>query len=92
MVMDFGDLKALVNDCVLDDFDHAVVFHVTDPRAKLLEDAGKIVLASFQPTSENLILEFVGRLRKKLPSNVELHSVRLRETSSSFAEWFAADN
>ncbi|MFQ7503762.1 MAG: 6-carboxytetrahydropterin synthase QueD, partial [Alistipes finegoldii] len=31
-------------------------------------------------------------IARRLPLGVELHSLRLHETATSFAEWFAEDN
>ncbi|PJB15887.1 MAG: 6-carboxytetrahydropterin synthase QueD, partial [Flavobacteriales bacterium CG_4_9_14_3_um_filter_32_8] len=31
-------------------------------------------------------------IKAQLPSNIMLHSLFLRETPNSFAEWFAEDN
>ena len=28
----------------------------------------------------------------KLPKNIKLHSLKLQETATSFAEWYASDN
>jgi len=40
---------------------------------------------------ENMLTDFAGRIQKKLPSHIKLHSLRLRETVTSYAEWFAQD-
>lgn len=29
---------------------------------------------------------------KRLPDNIKLHSLKLQETATSFAEWYASDN
>jgi 6-pyruvoyltetrahydropterin/6-carboxytetrahydropterin synthase len=46
----------------------------------------------YQPTSENFLLDFAKRIAVLLPPGVSLHSMRLRETENSYAEWFADDN
>ena len=96
MVMDFGDLKKLVNNKIVSIFDHATVLNRQSPHIKLAETleahAHKIVLVDYQPTSENMLLDFADRLKKVLPENVKLHSLKLYETANSFAEWFASDN
>ena len=53
---------------------------------------GNIVLVGYQPTCENLVADFAGRILPLLPSRVKLHSLKLYETATSFAEWFASDN
>jgi 6-pyruvoyltetrahydropterin/6-carboxytetrahydropterin synthase len=93
MVMDFSDLKMLVQENILDPFDHALVLNNGDPRTGLLANVStKIILTPYQPTCENLILDFVGRLSAFFSGSVWLHSLRLRETPTSYAEWFASDN
>ena len=32
------------------------------------------------------------KIKKRLPENIKLHSIKLQETASSFAEWFASEN
>jgi len=39
-----------------------------------------------------MVIEFANILKKVLPSNVKLYSVRLWETANSYAEWYAVDN
>ena len=36
--------------------------------------------------------DFARRIRARLPEGVTLWSLRLHETATSFAEWFAEDN
>lgn len=93
MVMDFSDLKMLVKEYILDPFDHSLVINETDPRLQELSKVStKIIRAPYQPTCENLIRDFVARVSPFLVGPVKLHSVRLRETPTSYAEWFASDN
>ena len=40
----------------------------------------------------NMIADFAGKIKSMLPKDVELHSLRLYETASAWAEWFAEDN
>lgn len=89
MVMDFGSLKKLVQKQILDRLDHALMMRDT-PQArglKLSEVFERVVLTPFQPTCENLIIDFVGRLSQGLPDGVHLHAVKLYETATSSAEW-----
>lgn len=94
--MDFGDLKKVVKEEVVDPFDHATVFNKNTPHidlARELESRGhKIILANYQPTSENMIIDFADRIRQRLPQNISLHSLKLRETGTAYAEWHASDN
>lgn len=95
MVLDFGDLKKLIHRQVIDPFDHALILFEGDTASELVnsgEPFGNVVLVPYQPTSENLLIDFAGRIRELLPEGILLHSLRLRETATSAAEWHASDN
>jgi 6-pyruvoyltetrahydropterin/6-carboxytetrahydropterin synthase len=95
MVMDFSDLKKIVKEKIIDDVDHALVLNGDSPHRNLgsmNETFEKIIFVSYQPTCENLLLDFRDRIIKRLPTNVKLQSMRLSETASSYSEWFADDN
>lgn len=95
MVIDFGDLKKIVREEIVDIFDHATVFNQNTPHvelAKELMDRGHhVLLVNYQPTSENMVIDFANKIQSRLPQNIQLHSLKLQETETSFAEWFAAD-
>jgi len=94
MVMDFGDLKKIVRKSIIDEFDHALVLSRASANdfAPDVEMFGRTILVDYQPTSENMLIDFVSRLKNQLPANVKLHHLLLRETVTSYAEWFAEDN
>lgn len=96
MVIDFSDLKKIVEEEVIDPFDHATVFNKNTPHvelAKELTDRGhKVILADYQPTSENMVIDFAAKIKARLPKQIQLHSLKLRETETAFAEWYATDN
>jgi 6-pyruvoyltetrahydropterin/6-carboxytetrahydropterin synthase len=96
MVIDFGDLKKIVKNEIVDVFDHATVFNKNTPHvelAKELEDRGhNILLVDYQPTSEMMVIDFAKKIKKHLPETIKLHSLKLQETETSFAEWYATDN
>ncbi|WP_299798967.1 6-carboxytetrahydropterin synthase [uncultured Maribacter sp.] len=96
MVIDFGDLKKIVKEDIVDVFDHATVFNKNTPHvelAKELTDRGhNVILADYQPTSENMVIDFAAKIKSRLPENISLFSLKLQETDTSFAEWYASDN
>jgi len=96
MVIDFGDLKKIVKEEVVDQFDHATVFNETTPHIELAEELKSrghhVILVDYQPTSENMVIDFAQRIKNRLPKGIDLFSLKLQETDSSFAEWFASDN
>jgi len=94
MLIDFKDLKNIIKRQIIDRFDHALVLNNASPKELvdiLLKNYEKIVLLDYQPTTENLIADMAARIGDLLPDNLKLFSLRLRETPSSYAEWFAAD-
>lgn len=96
MVMDFGDLKKIVKTEIVDEYDHAIVLNKNSPHKELGEELKEkghhVILADFQPTSEMLVIHFAEIIQERLPENVELFSVKLQETETSYAEWYASDN
>jgi len=96
MVIDFSDLKNIVKQEIVNVFDHATVFNKNTPHvdlAKELQDRGhNVLLVDYQPTSEMMVIDFSNKIQARLPENIILHSLKLQETATSFAEWFASDN
>lgn len=96
MVIDFGDLKKIVKEEVEDVFDHATVFNKNTPHmelAKELQERGhNVILVDYQPTSENMVIDFADKIKARLPKEISLFSLKLQETETSYAEWFASDN
>ncbi len=95
MVIDFTDLKNIVLYKIVNQFDHSVVVSRDFDREKqgMMEKIfGNTVVVDYQPTCENLVVDFASRLINEMPAGVRLHSLRLYETAKSYAEWFAEDN
>ena len=96
MVMDFGDLKRIVNREIVDRLDHSFVLRNSEQNEELkgvlCAKFSKVVLVDYQPTCENMLADFAERLQKALPSKLELNSLRLHETATSYAEWYFDDN
>lgn len=96
MVIDFGDLKKIVKEEIVDVFDHATVFNKNTPHVELateLKNRGHhIILVDYQPTSEMMVIDFAEKIKNRLPSTIQLFSIKLQETETSFAEWFASEN
>lgn len=95
MVMDFGRLKRIVKKKIVDIYDHALVLSAATPDSEIRELESmteRLIVVNFQPTSENLLIHFANLIQPELPENVSLFSLRLYETATSYAEWFAADN
>ena len=93
MVMDFSILKRIVKEEIVDRLDHAMMVRRGSEQAKSLRGlAERIYEVDYQPTCENMVVEFAKRIERRLPEEVELYSVKLHETATSFAEWYKSDN
>ncbi len=96
MVVDFGVLKRIVNEQVISKLDHALVLRDTPHDAALQQllrnRFDNVVTVAYQPTCENMLVDFAARISAQLPLGVKLFSLRLHETATSYAEWFAEDN
>ena len=96
MVIDYSDLKKIVKEEIVDIFDHATVFNQNTPHIELAKELQArdhhVILVDYQPTSEMMVIDFAAKIKSRLPKNIDLFSLRLQETDTSFAEWFASDN
>jgi 6-pyruvoyltetrahydropterin/6-carboxytetrahydropterin synthase len=95
MVIDFNDLSKIIRKEIVDIFDHSVVVNkkVDQEKLKLLEQMfGNTLIVDYQPTCENLIVDFAERISRHIPKGVMLHNLRLYETAKSYTEWFACEN
>lgn len=97
MVMDFSQLKRMVEETIIAQVDHALVL---DERMEptlitaLRKINTKLVLTPFTPTSENMLLWFAQTLTEAIEKRADwtgrglrLQKLRLYETATSFAEW-----
>ncbi len=96
MVIDFGDLKKIVNTEIVDKFDHATIFNKNTPHVELAQELASrghdVILVDYQPTSEQMVIDFAEKIKSRLPEDIQLHSLKLQETETCFAEWFASEN
>ena len=95
MVMDFGDLKKIVNEAIVNIMDHSLVISELSKHEHLLQTEqmfDRRHILKYQPTCENMVIDFSEKLKKLLPASIKLQSLRLFETATSYAEWNADDN
>jgi 6-pyruvoyltetrahydropterin/6-carboxytetrahydropterin synthase len=95
MVIDFTDLKKIVMKEIVRIFDHSVVVSNRFDKEKIEMFSslfGNTVLVDYQPTCENLVADFAVRIIPYLPGGTKLYSLKLYETATSYAEWYATDN
>ena len=95
MVMDFGLLKKIVNEEIIDKSEHSGVFSETadfqgvDSKTPMLSN---VIIVPFQPTCENMLIHFASKIQPRLPEGVALWKLKLYETADSYAEWCREDN
>ncbi len=96
MVIDFGDLKKIVKEEIVDVFDHATVFNKNTPHVELAKELKQrghnVLLVGYQPTSEMMVIDFADKIKARLPKDISLHSLKLQETDTSYASWYASEN
>ena len=96
MVVDFGDIKSIVNKEIIALWDHAVLLNGVTPHRLLgegLEKQGhKVIYCDYQPTCENMLYDIAAKIKAKLPPQIELAYLKMHETENSYGEWFAEEN
>ena len=89
-IIDFKELKKIVQEAVIDKFDHKLVlskaFIVHNPTTRNNEN---LVEFDEEPSAENLLIYISKTLRNSLPRTVKLINLKLFETKDSYAEWAA---
>jgi 6-pyruvoyltetrahydropterin/6-carboxytetrahydropterin synthase len=96
MVVDFGDIKTIVKQEIIDVWDHAVLLNGDTPHRELgldLESKGhKVIFCNYQPTCENMLYDIASKIKSKLPDGISLAYLKMHETENSYGEWFAEEN
>lgn len=91
-IIDFKELKEIVNSKIILRLDHKLVLS-REYINSLETDISFHNLFEFEvePTAENLLFFISRELNSSLPVQVSLHSLKLFETNNSYAEWFNDD-
>lgn len=96
MVVDFGDIKKIVKNEVVDVWDHAVLVNAVSPHKLLGEnlqkEGHKVIFCNYQPTCENMLYDIAAKIKSKLPAHIQLTYLKLHETENSYGEWLAEEN
>ena len=71
MVMDFKELSKLIQERVVDQFDHKVINEIVN----------------YNPTAENIAMNIAMMMMNNLPRSISLGEVKLWETPDSHATW-----
>ena len=95
MVVDFGEIKKWVKTSLVDEFDHALLLNEKADFQSIAiskQMFKRLKITKFQPTCENLLLYIAEKIKAQLPEHLSLFSLKLQETATSYAEWYASDN
>lgn len=92
MVMDFSLLKQIVNEVVVEKYDHACMININsgdlfeiELKDILIKHNKKIVELPFYPTAENMAKEFYNKIKERLSNGLILKEIKVYETSTSYA-------
>lgn len=88
MVIDYYDLKAIINP-IVEELDHAYLVWKGDTELILMLDQlkSKKVVIDTHSTAENMCLYFLDKIKAaELPENVKSVKVRIYETIDDYAE------
>jgi len=89
-IIDFKQIKNLVNSAVIDKFDHSLILseaYIKEHPSDHAQD--NLIIWPVEPSAENILLYLQELLHAKLPSDIKLLQIKLFETKDSFAEWIA---
>jgi 6-pyruvoyltetrahydropterin/6-carboxytetrahydropterin synthase len=88
IIIDFKELKALVQSHMVKTLDHKLLLSKAYLAANehiLLSE--EVVVFEKEPTAENILIFARDQIASSLPAHIELHSLKLWETRDSYAEW-----
>ncbi len=85
MVIDFGDIKKVVNRWIDENLDHRMVLHRDDPIVPVLQEQGEpVFLIDANPTAENIAKLIADVAREQ---GIPIVEVRLWETPNCCATY-----
>ena len=73
MVMDFGDLKKIVKEEIVDQLDHAIMLNKSAlENDEMLKHPmfSRHIIVDYQPTCENLLVDFAKPIQTRLPESI----------------------
>lgn len=87
-VIDFKDVKKIVNEAIVEKLDHKLIlseaYIAAHPQIVANEN---IEVWKYEPTAENILLHAKNLLLNKLPAGIVPLNLKLFETKNSYAEW-----
>ncbi len=87
-LIDFKDIKRIVKAEIVDYFDHKLVLSKAYLQAHPeIKEHENLIVWEYEPSAENILLYTRQQLKKILPEDIHIRSMRLYETRTSYAEW-----
>lgn len=88
ILLDFKELKRIVQDSFISMFDHKLVLSRSFLESNIIEaKADSICIMKEEPSAENMLLYASRKLVGQLPAHVRLAKLVLWETADSYTEW-----
>jgi 6-pyruvoyltetrahydropterin/6-carboxytetrahydropterin synthase len=96
MLIDFGDIKRVVDERLVSEWDHAALFRYDDPLVQAVLEAQpeapeRVITLPDNPTAEVLAKMAFQRISKALPEGVTLTEVTIWETPHCSASISVSD-
>jgi len=90
MLIDFGEIKRIVNERLVSKWDHAALFRYDDPLVPAVQQAQpdapeRVITLADNPTAEVMAKTAFREIAKALPEGLTLSEVTLWETPDSSA-------
>lgn len=87
-IIDFKDIKKIVNRCIVDFLDHKLILSKSYLKHHpFVENLDNLIIWDFEPSAENILLFIRNTLKNQFPENIMLKKMLLYETKNSFVEW-----
>jgi 6-pyruvoyltetrahydropterin/6-carboxytetrahydropterin synthase len=90
IIIDFKELKSIVQTSVIKKLDHKLVLskeYLANTSNRFLNQ--EVVVFEAEPTAENLLIFIRNEIQNLFPTNIKLQKLTLWETRDSYAEWIA---
>lgn len=88
IIVDFKELKKIVNTTIIEKFDHRLVLSVQYIKKKAPAPSPEnTFILDAEPTAENLLIFIQKSISAALPAGIKLAALKLYETKDSYAEW-----
>ncbi len=88
MVIDFKQLKKIVQQAILNDYDHALILKINKLNLTATQVIGtKLLWFDEEPTAEQMLLDMAKKIQLTLPDYIVLKELKLHETDTCFATW-----